>query len=173
MDDNKNRHPLISAGTLLGLGLGGFVDGVLFHQLLQLHNMLSARFPVSGVDPRTLAVNLEINMFWDGLFHAFCWVMTAFGLGLLWRAIRRPGVPLSTRTLIGSLALGWGIFNLVEGVLDHHILHIHHVIEAPGHVVWDLAFLASGVLLVLLGVWLISSARGEVLPGRGAAARAM
>ncbi|MBA3481110.1 MAG: DUF2243 domain-containing protein, partial [Pirellulales bacterium] len=36
-----DRRPLIAAATLLGIGLGGFVDGILFHQLLQFHNMLS------------------------------------------------------------------------------------------------------------------------------------
>ncbi|MGE0759070.1 MAG: DUF2243 domain-containing protein, partial [Pirellulaceae bacterium] len=49
----SNRRPLISAGTLVGIGMGGFVDGILFHQLLQSHNMLSARFPVRNVDVKT------------------------------------------------------------------------------------------------------------------------
>ena len=105
-----NRRPLIAAGTLLGIGMGGFVDGITFHQILQLHNMLSAKLP-----PTTL-VNAEINMFWDGLFHAFTWAMTAIGLALLWRAGQRPEVPWSTRTFAGSLSLGWGLFNLVEVV---------------------------------------------------------
>jgi len=164
--DQPDSRPLISAGTLLGIGLGGFVDGIVFHQLLQVHNMLSAKFPVSGdMDPRSLAVNLEINMFWDGLFHVFCWFMTAIGLGLLWKAVRRPGVMLSTPAFVGSLSLGWGIFNLVEGIIDHHLLHIHHVTETANHLVWDLAFLASGVVLVLIGGWLIlSSGRESELP---------
>ena len=161
MDRSVTRRPLISAGTLLGMGLGGFVDGIVFHQLLQLHNMLSARFPVSGVDAMTLAANLEINMFWDGLFHTLCWVMTAAGLALLWRAVGRPDVPHSGRTLLGSLALGWGLFNLVEGVIDHHILHVHHVAETANHLIWDLAFLGSGVLLCLVGLALIQWARGD------------
>lgn len=29
-------------GVLLGLGLGGFVDGILLHQILQRHHMLSS-----------------------------------------------------------------------------------------------------------------------------------
>ncbi|MFN6514127.1 MAG: DUF2243 domain-containing protein [Nostoc sp. CreGUA01] len=31
----KPRTPLIIAGIVLGLGLGGFIDGILLHQLLQ------------------------------------------------------------------------------------------------------------------------------------------
>jgi uncharacterized membrane protein len=167
--ETVNRRPLIAAATLLGIGMGGFVDGILFHQLLQLHNLLSAPgyYPKTGVDPHQLVVNLEINMFWDGLFHAFTWLMTAAGLALLWRAGQRPDVPWSTRTLVGGLALGWGLFNLVEGVIDHHILHIHHVTETENHLVWDLAFLASGVLLMVIGLTVIRSGRRDRI-SRGA-----
>ena len=123
--ENPDRRPLISAGTLLGIGLGGFVDGITLHQILQWHHMLSSRLP-----PTTL-VNVEINMFWDGLFHAFTLAMTALGLALLWRAGQRADVPWSTRTFVGSLILGWGTFNLVEGTIDHQILGIHHVKPGP------------------------------------------
>lgn len=163
MDHELNRRPLIAAGTTLGIGLGGFADGILFHQVLQLHNLLSARYPKVGVDAATAVVNIEINMFWDGLFHAFAWAMTALGLALLWRAARRPDVPLSTRTLVGSLALGWGLFNLIEGLIDHELLGIHHVVEAGNHPIGDLLFLASGVALILVGWAAIRAGRGETM----------
>lgn len=163
MTDRPNRRPLLSAGTLLGIGMGGFVDGILFHQLLQTHNMLSAKFPVRDVDVQRLVVNLEINMFWDGLFHVFTGLMTAIGIAMLWCAVRRRDVPLSTKTFVGSLALGWGIFNLVEGIIDHHILHIHHVTETQNHLVWDLMFLGSGVLLVLVGWGLVRAGRHDAM----------
>lgn len=164
--ENTNRRPLIAAATLLGIGMGGFVDGILFHQLLQTHNMLSAPgyYPKTGVDPLRLVVNLEVNMFWDGLFHVFTWGMTAAGLALLWRCGQRPEVPWSTRTLVGGLAVGWGLFNLVEGVIDHHILHIHHVTETENHLIWDLAFLGSGVVLIAVGLAVINAARHETTP---------
>lgn len=161
MNNRLTRRPLIAAGTLLGIGMGGFVDGIVFHQLLQVHNMLSAQYPTRGVDAERLVVNLEINMFWDGLFHAFTWVMTALGLALLWKTVQRRNVPLSTKTFVGSLALGWGLFNLVEGIIDHHLLHIHHVIESPNHLTWDLAFLGSGLGLVVLGWTMIRSGKGD------------
>src|SRR5688500_8962676 len=113
-----NRRPLISAGTLLGIGLGGFVDGIVLHQMLQVHNMLSAKRPKDSI------VNMEINMVWDGLFHAFTWMMTALGLWMLWRAVTRRDVPLSGKPLFGAMVFGWGLFNFVEGLIDHHVLHI-------------------------------------------------
>jgi uncharacterized membrane protein len=156
MAGELTRRPLISAATLLGIGMGGFVDGIMFHQILQLHNMLSA------VCPPTTLVNVEINMVWDGLFHAFTWTMTAIGLTLLWRAGQRTDVPWSTRTFVGSLLFGWGLFNLVEGIIDHHILNIHHVVEQTGHLPWDVAFLASGLILILAGWAVIRSGRDDV-----------
>ena len=157
-----NRRPLIAAATLLGIGLGGFVDGIVFHQILQTHQMLTGKLPPTSVR------NIEINMFWDGLFHAFTWASTMTGMALLWQAGKRPDVPWSTRTFVGGQALGWGLFNLVEGIIDHHILHIHHVTETENHLVWDLAFLASGVVLIAVGWALIRAGREDTLP-RGAA----
>jgi uncharacterized membrane protein len=150
-----NRRPLIAAATLLGIGLGGFVDGIVFHQILQTHQMLTGKLPPTSVR------NIEINMFWDGLFHAFTWASTMTGMALLWQAGKRPDVPWSTRTFVGGQAFGWGLFNLVEGIIDHHILHIHHVTETENHLVWDLAFLASGVLLIGIGVALIRAGRSD------------
>lgn len=164
MESQPNHRPLVSAGTLLGIGLGGFVDGILFHQLLQVHNMLSARYPKTGVPPETAVVNIEINMFWDGLFHTLCWGAAAAGLACLWRAVRRTDVPLSTKVFVGSMVMGWGLFNLVEGIIDHHVLHIHHVTETPNHLVFDLAFLMSGAVFIAAGLWLIRTGQREPAP---------
>ena len=143
---------MLLAGTLLGIGLGGFVDGIVFHQILQIHNMLSAQRP-----PDTL-VNKEINMVWDGLFHAVTWTVTLVGLILLFRAGARADRFWSGKALAGAMLLGWGLFNLVEGVIDHHILHLHHVVETLGVSVWDWVFLGSGVVMMVVGGLLVRSA---------------
>ncbi len=150
------RRPLLSAATLIGIGMGGFIDGIVLHQLLQVHSMLSARLP-----PRESVQNMEVNMFWDGLFHSFSWIMTAAGILMLWRAARRVDVPWSPKTFYGGMLLGWAVFNLVEGVLDHHILHLHHVIEGPGHLPWDLAFLGVSALMLAAAVLIIRAGRRD------------
>ena len=64
------------------------------------------------------------------------------------------------RTLGGLLLVGWGIFNLVEGVVDHHVLTIHHVRDdVTDPLWWDLGFLAFGALLVVGGLALRRSDR--------------
>jgi uncharacterized membrane protein len=138
-------RPLIRAGVFLGIGMGGFLDGILFHQILQTHAMLTGRIAKMSI------ANIEVNMFWDGMFHVLTWTMTAIGVALLWRAGKRTDVPWSAKSFVGSLSLGWGLFNFVEGVIDHHILNLHHVVEALGLSVYDYAFLASGVVLILAG----------------------
>jgi uncharacterized membrane protein len=175
MTGTVNRRPLIAAGLVLGVGMGGFVDGILFHQILQWHNMVSAKYPTAGSVPLTdqdvltLRRNVEVNMFWDGMFHAFTWAMNAVGLYMLFEAARRPEVPWSRRTLVGSMLLGFGLFNLLEGVVDHHVLHLHHVREDLGVSVWDYGFLASGVVLMLAGWGLISTAKEDAPAAAGAA----
>ncbi|MEZ5232813.1 MAG: DUF2243 domain-containing protein [Acidimicrobiales bacterium] len=50
-----------------------------------------------------------------------------------------------------------GTFNLVEGVVDHHILQLHHVrmaIDVDNAWVWDVGFLVLGALLLATGLWL-------------------
>ena len=138
-------RPLFLAGTVLGIGMGGFVDGILFHQILQLHNMLS------NWVIRDSLVNEQINMVWDGFFHAFTWVCVAVGLILLWRAVTQTGVLLSGKALWGALLFGWGLFNLVEGTIDHEILGVHHFYQNGNHLLWDMVFLFAGLIFLVTG----------------------
>jgi len=141
-------------GLLLGVGLGGFVDGIVLHQILQWHHLLTS---VDGY-PATTVGGLEANTLADGLFHALTWLATVFGLYLLWRALR-AGSAWSGRHLVGLMLAGWGTFNLVEGTIDHHILGIHHVRAGDGQAGLDLAFLLLGAALLLGGLAL--ARRGE------------
>jgi uncharacterized membrane protein len=117
------------------MGLGGLADGIVFHQLLQSHSMLSAKIE------RTTVVGLETNMFWDGVFHASVGAMVVLGLAGLWEAVHGKLVSVPTRILVGGLALGWGLFNLAEGIINHHLLDLHHVVESanPTYFDWGLS----------------------------------
>jgi uncharacterized membrane protein len=134
------------AALVLGIGIGGFLDGIVIHQLLGWHHMLSGWYPRE---------NVELMMIGDGLFHLLCLIIVLVGVGLLNRR-----APLPQRVLLGGLLAGWGVFNLVEGVVDHQILGIHHVRPGPDQLAYDLAFLASGALLLMIGTLFARRARG-------------
>jgi uncharacterized membrane protein len=147
---SMERPARSAAGITLGMGLGGFLDGIVLHQLAHWHNMGSA-----VLRPDTLEA-LQRNMRWDGLFHAGTWLLTLVGVWLLWRDARQSAAPTG-RVFAGQMVMGWALFNLVEGVIDHHLLNLHHVRDLPVHVpTYDWAFLViGGVLLGALG-WMLS-----------------
>jgi uncharacterized membrane protein len=155
----KNRGFPTSAGIFLGLGLGGFFDGIVLHQILQWHHMLtSAGYPANSVH------NLEVDTFWDGLFHAGTYIFVLIGLIILWRSAHREHFPWSTKALAGAVLMGFGIFNLLEGILDHHILKIHHVNETvpvDQWIYWDIGFLAWGAAMLLGGRALLMAGTRE------------
>ena len=164
--DTRRAVPSVLApGLLLGVGLGGFVDGILLHQVLQWHHMLSNTSDDRiGIDhyPVDTVAGLEVNTLWDGFFHVATWVAVVVGLALLWRRVTRSPGPWSRRSLLGAVLAGWGLFNLVEGIVDHHLLQIHHVRQVgdvDNVLLWDLGFLAVGAAFLAIG--LILYRRGQ------------
>ncbi|MFH0522176.1 DUF2243 domain-containing protein [Streptomyces sp. M41] len=163
-------------GIVLGVGMGGFFDGILLHQLLRWHHMLSStnqdRIGLRYYNPHTVS-GLEMNTLWDGIFHTVCWLAVLIGLAILYSRVTHHRLRVwGSRVLWGWMLVGWGLFNLVEGVMDHHILGIHHVYAGDGQVWWDLGFLFMGAVLVVGGFLLQRSGRpldaGEQRDGLGA-----
>jgi uncharacterized membrane protein len=154
----ERRFP-VAAGILLGLGLGGFFDGIVFHQILQWHHMAtSAGYPADSLE------NLELNTTLDGVFHASTYIFTAVGLLILWHTARKPHFWWSGKLLFATILIGFGIFNLAEGIVDHHLLELHHVNEtAPREqwIYWDTGFLIWGAGMLLLGWKLLRNGRRE------------
>lgn len=144
----KNYRSLIIAGILLGLGQAGFFDGIVFHQLLQWHHMFT------NVETSNTVSGLELNTLGDGLFHLVDWLFTLAGLIVLWLAVSRERVALSTSVLIGAFCIGAGMFNITEGILSHHILQIHHVKPGSHQLIWDLSFIGAGIVSAITG-WII------------------
>ena len=141
-----------AAGIFFGLGLGGFFDGIVLHQILQWHHMAtSAGYPADTVE------GLRWNTLFDGLFHAATYIFVIIGLVLLWRSARRTHLRWSNRLLAGTLLMGFGIFNLGEGLVNHQVLGLHHVNETvpvDHWIWWDLGFRLWGAAM-LVGGWLL------------------
>ncbi|HEU4583193.1 MAG TPA: DUF2243 domain-containing protein [Polyangiaceae bacterium] len=80
---------------------------------------------------------------------------------------RRPPGPRARSWVL--LVLGWGLFNGIEGLIDHQILGIHHVHPGEGQLAWDLGFLALAVLQIVAGMALVRAGRADrTPPGAGA-----
>jgi uncharacterized membrane protein len=161
-------HPasrtLTWAGFLLGFALGGFFDGILLHQILQWHHLLS------NVDA---VQDMRLQIMADGLFHALMYVLAAIALLLLWRARAATGEPGAGRRLCGTALVGFGAWHMIDGVLSHWILGIHRIrMDSASPLMWDLIwFVGFGVLPALVGGWMLRKAgSGSSGGGRMAAA---
>ena len=148
-DQTQRSKPnsITGPGILLGVGFGGLVDGVVLHQILRWHHMLSNE----PCCPVTTVRGLELNTIADGLFHVVTMILLFTGTVMLWRRVQDDGVPWSGWQLLGLGLEGWGLFNVVEGIVDHHVLRVHHVHTGPNQSVYDTAFLAFGVVLIFVG----------------------
>jgi uncharacterized membrane protein len=135
---------LITAGLCLGIGLGGFFTDILLQQILQWHHMLS-----SVVPPVTLATE-RFNLVWDGIRNLMNLIVILTGMMVLFRAAGRR-LSMSSRALIGAMLGGWGLFIIVEGVIDHQLFGVHHVRSHPDSLAWDLAYLIFGAALMMIG----------------------
>ena len=145
--------PPRAPGLLLGIGLGGFIDGIVLHQILQWHTCSPARRAPDGVRRR-----LKANTLADGFFDAATWIFVAARSFLTVREWQAGRIAPPWRAYVGTLLLGWGAFNVVEGLIDRELLGIHHVRDdLGGPIGWDLGFLAFGALPIVTGVALSRS----------------
>ncbi len=144
--------PLCRGGIVLGLGLGGLFDGIVLHQILGWHHMIctTATCQTSSIE------QLRRQNTQDGFFHLAVWIITIIGVVLLFRAARQQVRHWSGKVFFGAILAGWGVFNFVEGLIDHQILGIHHVLPGnPNQFLFDMLFLASGLLFAVIG-WTIT-----------------
>lgn len=148
---NHGASGVFGPAIAIGVGLGGFVDGIVLHQLLGWHHLLSSRTGFS----------MRANEVADGAFHAGSWLLVFIGVVWLYERLRQPVVPAAWprlaagprpwQALFGPMLAGWGLFNVVEGLLNHQVLGLHHVRPGPGQLGWDLGFLMFGAVVAGAG----------------------
>lgn len=147
-----SARPVVSAGILLGAGLGGLAEGIMMQLILQWHDTLSSVHPARDL------VALRYNLVWDGCFHLVSWSLVVLGLWRLWRAAGRADVPMSRGVFLSALVLGWGLYTFVEGTIAHEFLGLHHVHPGPNQVAWDMGFLLLGFVQIV-ATWVYLKAR--------------
>jgi uncharacterized membrane protein len=150
----RAHPPLAGTGFFLGMALGGFFDGILLHQILQWHHLLS------NVDA---ARDMRVQIMADGVFHALMYAVAAAALYQLWRRRAALQAPDAARTLWGMALVGFGGWHIADAVVSHWITGIHRIkVDSPQPLLWDLAwFVVFGVVPALAGWWLRRNGPGS------------
>lgn len=146
----STSNPKVPRGglLLLGFSLGGFIDGILLHQVLQWHHLLSA--------VKDGAIPLAVQITADGMFHLLMYALALTGLWLTWRG--REGLAQGTRgRTVASIALvGFFAWQLVDVAVFHWVLGIHRVrMDTEVPLAWDLGWFAVFGLVPLAAAWLL------------------
>jgi len=144
LERNKEdaARSLLRTGVILGVGLAGTLDEVIFHQVLQWHNFY-------------VHVEESGRIVSDGLLHLVSSAFLMAGALRLWRQRHALSALGSGMPLVAGVLMGVGGFNLYDGTVQHKLLDLHQVREGianplPYDIAWNLT--ALGVLLA--GVWL-------------------
>ena len=133
------------SGLSLGFGLGGFFDGILLHQVLQWHHLLS------GVEQAR--VDVRILIMTDGLFHVLMYVIAGIGLVLLWRARTEFSGPSADRRMFANALIGFGVWHIIDSILSHWLLGIHRIrMDVDNPLLWDIVwFILFGIVPTIIG----------------------
>ena len=136
---------------LIGFALGGFLDGILLHQILQWHHV------VSGVTDKS---DLRFQAWADGVFHAIHYLLGVAGIALLYARRRDAATEDGGRVLAGATLLGFGAWHLLDAVVNHWALGLHRINETVANPLpWDLAFFGLGLASAVAG-WMVMRGRG-------------
>lgn len=130
----------------LGFAFSGFFDGILLHQVLQWHHLLSA---VRGDD-------IRFQVLMDGYFHLLMYGVAALGLWFLWRVRSSFEAPGASRRFLAFFLFGFGAWHFVDAVASHWVLGIHRIKQdAANPFFWDSGWLiVFGAVPLVLG-WLL------------------
>jgi hypothetical protein len=82
------------------------------------------------------------------------YVIALVGLWMFWRERSAPAG--AGRRLIAGLLAGFGVWNIIDVVLFHWILRIHHIrVDTDSYLVWDILWLvALGFIPLAAGWWM-------------------
>jgi uncharacterized membrane protein len=154
------------AAFWLGFGLGGFFDGIILHQLLQWHHLLSNVFPQATV------ADLRFQVLADGLFHVLTYAFTALGLWLLWTARRTLPLPGARQCVVSAGLIGFGVWHIADAFIFHWGLRLHRIrMDADNLLLWDVLWLVPfGLVPAALGYWLLRQPPEDGSPGGGSRA---
>ena len=150
-DHQQGDSRLIWGAFLMGVALGGFFDGILLHQVLQWHHLLS------GVAPTDTVADLRFQILADGAFHVLHYIAAILGLWLALSNNRALRSRIPSRKLLGWAAVGFGAWHWLDAVVAHWGLQLHRIrMDVQNPLFWDIGWLMLfGVLPLAAGFYLL------------------
>jgi uncharacterized membrane protein len=128
---------------LIGVAVMASIDEIVFHQVLGWHHFYDRSTP-------------EIGLLSDGLLHAAELIALVAGFFLLADARRRNS--FSPRLGWAGFFVGLGGFQLLDGTVNHKLLGLHQIRYDVDLLPYDVAWIAGGSALLILGVILTVAA---------------
>ncbi|UAW99962.1 DUF2243 domain-containing protein [Halopseudomonas nanhaiensis] len=113
------------------------LDEIVFHQWLQWHHFIDFATPFIGIVS-------------DGVLHAVELLATVAGFAALVGLAREQA--LNRAAAWAGALLGAGGFQLFDGLVNHKVLRIHQVRYGVDPLLYDLAWNAAGVALLIAGL---------------------
>ena len=147
-----------ASGALTGVGVAAFLDETVFHQLLRWHHFYDRSTTAAGIVS-------------DGIFHAVGTAALVVGL-FLYADLQRRGV-FAARRWAGATVLGWGAFQLYDGLVQHKLMRLHQVRYEVELLPYDLAWNGAAVVGIVVGALLLRrrpAERAGAGPASGAGA---
>jgi uncharacterized membrane protein len=144
--DPGSKLPLVGV-FILGIAFSAFFDGILLHQVLQWHHLLS-------LAQGELFRDVRVQILADGLFHVASYLLAAGGLLLLWHGRRTAP---ADRIIFAWAVLGFAAWQFADIILVHWAVGLHRTrIGVSALLLWDIGWLvAFGMVPLVAGLWLL------------------
>lgn len=141
---NARRSMIVT--TLIGFGLMAGLDEIVFHQILAWHHFFDRSTPAIG-------------LLSDGLLHSAELIILVAGFFMF--SDLRARQALVPPFAWAGLFIGFGSFQLFDGIIDHKVLRIHQVRYVENILPYDLAWNGFGLVLLGIGIVLARRARAK------------
>jgi uncharacterized membrane protein len=139
-----SRTRSIASGLFVGIGVAGFLDETVFHQLLHWHHFWDGGSQSAGLVS-------------DGAFHAASWLCMV--AGLFWFADLRRRDGWQSRAWVGGILIGAGGFQLYDGLVQHKLLGLHQIRYQVTLWPYDLVWNTLAAIMIIVGAVLLWRSR--------------
>jgi uncharacterized membrane protein len=146
---------------LVGFALAGFFDGIVLHQILQWHHLLSAVSPEA---------DLRFQIMSDGLFHLAMYLLLVLATILLVAARAANSRVVTTSEILRLSLVGFGLWHVVDAAVFHWLLGLHRIkMNSDAPLAWDIGWVVVFGLGPLLLAWVLPSRSGTASGSASAA----